>query len=152
MHLFLAKIPDSSCCFDDGSNSSVLCFLTLALYSCVGSGSSGKPPNSDELKKPRTRSLRKWSGHKPGGQKGIRNKRSMVSDPEHVQSHPVTIWPQCATNLGLLILIGMKSGEKIANSDYNQIMPDCKDDEPVTTSSTIYNTNERSSWWKNTIK
>jgi transposase len=64
------------------------------------SGNSGKPPSSDGLKKPRTQSLRKKSGRKPGGQKGHRGQTlTMVETPDDIEYYSVALCPQCKTDL-----------------------------------------------------
>ena len=64
------------------------------------SRNSGKPPSSAGLKKPPTRRLGKKSGRRPGGQKGHPgHSLEMVTQPDHIQHHPVSCCPHCAADL-----------------------------------------------------
>ncbi|MCB9136899.1 MAG: IS66 family transposase [Caldilineaceae bacterium] len=64
------------------------------------SGNSSKPPGSDGLGKPKTKSLRKSQGRKPGGQPGHEGQTlEMKSEPDHVQVHELNSCPHCASDL-----------------------------------------------------
>lgn len=64
------------------------------------SRNSGKPPGSDGVKQPRTRSLRRKTGRRSGGQEGHEGHTlNMVEQPEHIRVHQVPVCPHCAAEL-----------------------------------------------------
>jgi len=64
------------------------------------SQNSSKPPSSDGFKKPRTRSLRRKSGKKKGGQKGHKGQTlKMVANPHYREIQTLTACPYCAQDL-----------------------------------------------------
>jgi len=64
------------------------------------SRNSSKPPSSDGLSKPRTRSLRRAEGRRPGGQEGHEGHTlEMVETPDHIEIHSLDHCPECATAL-----------------------------------------------------
>ena len=64
------------------------------------SSNSSKPPSSDGLKKPKTRSLRKKGQRPIGGQAGHKgNTLKMVNEPDYIELHSVTRCPHCQIDL-----------------------------------------------------
>ena len=71
------------------------------------SRNSGKPPSSDGLNKPKTRSLRKKGQHPRGGQPGHKGDTlKMVAEPDHLVRHAVAHCPHCQTDLDALTAAG----------------------------------------------
>jgi transposase len=64
------------------------------------SRNSSKPPSSDGLSKPKTRSLRRAEGRKPGGQKGHPGHTlEMKECPDSIEVHDVNQCPHCDCDL-----------------------------------------------------
>ena len=73
------------------------------------SQNSGKPPSSDGLKKPRTRSLRKKKGRRSGGQPGHKGHTlEMVEEPDHIVIHSVQSCSHCRADLNQIEPDGME--------------------------------------------
>ena len=67
------------------------------------SHNSGKPPSSDGLKKPRTRSLRPKGEHPRGGQPGHKGDTlKQVAEPDHIERHLIAACPHCETDLAAI--------------------------------------------------
>lgn len=67
------------------------------------SRNSSKPPSSDGLSKPKTRSLRRSEGRKPGGQEGHQGHTlEMKAEPDHIEIHSLGHCPACATDLSAI--------------------------------------------------
>jgi len=90
------------------------------------SQNSGKPPSSDGLKKPRTRSLRRKTGRRSGGQKGHKGQTlEMVEQPNHVRVHPVSQCPHCATDLQSVEVCGLVRIEVTEHQAEIKVCPQC---------------------------
>lgn len=64
------------------------------------SQNSSKPPSSDGLAKPKTRSLRRSEGRQAGGQPGHEGHTlKMVDNPEQLEIHLVAACPHCTADL-----------------------------------------------------
>ncbi len=71
------------------------------------SHNSSKPPSSDGLKKQKTRSLRRKGQHPLGGQLGHKGDTlKQVTEPDHIEPHPITTCPNCRTDLAGIEPIG----------------------------------------------
>jgi len=67
------------------------------------SHNSSKPPSSDGLKKPKTRSRRRQGQHPRGGQPGhAGDTLKQVAEPDHIERHPIAACPHCQTELAAI--------------------------------------------------
>lgn len=71
------------------------------------SHNSSKPPSSDGLKKPKTKSLRRKGERPLGGQPGHKGDTlKMVEEPNHLVVHEVAICPHCQADLQAVEPVG----------------------------------------------
>jgi len=67
------------------------------------SRNSSKPPSSDGLSKPKTRSLRRSEGRKPGGQEGHPGHTlKMKANPDQIEVHDLAQCPHCDNDLSAI--------------------------------------------------
>ena len=73
------------------------------------SHNSSKPPSSDGLKKPKTRSLRQKGQRPLGGQAGhAGDTLKMVAEPDQLERHPVMACPHCQTDRSVIEPVGQE--------------------------------------------
>lgn len=83
---------------------------TLEFQSKKNSTNSHKPPSSDGLRKPKTKSLREKADRKTGGQTGHKGHTlHHVSQPDHVIRYPVTTCDCCGESLGKELIVGVEA-------------------------------------------
>ncbi len=72
----------------------------LQATSQKNSSNSHKPPSTDGCKKPITKSLRRKTGRKSGGQIGHKGYRlAPVETPHHIVTHPISLCSKCHSSL-----------------------------------------------------
>jgi len=101
------------------------------------SSNSSLPPSSDRfVRQKKTRSLRKRSGKKPGGQKGHQGTTlSLVANPDQTVFHKVSVCDYCSTDLGQVesirteqrqvISLPVKRREVIEHQNESKCCPRC---------------------------